>query len=224
MTKCTKIIILTVCLLVVGFSAVLILNKLEKIPVPPPLTYEDEMRFSENDKDKDVTVEYLGNEPVPVSTSSELTNVITVEQFYQLVTGNNTPYVSADTSDWKTYRNEEYGFEIKYPSTFSVSAQKSVIDGELGVVFENGSEVVHMAILQNDIVAKHFLDMRSEPRVRRVFINNIEMLYINSFAERGINIIFVKNNIRYSLYSFNKELDIYGSEVFNIINSFKFTN
>lgn len=29
--------------------------------------------------------------------------------------------VSVDTSDWKTYRNEEYGFEMKYPKGFNIN-------------------------------------------------------------------------------------------------------
>jgi hypothetical protein len=27
-------------------------------------------------------------------------------------------FSEVDTSDWKTYRNEEYGFEVKYPSVY----------------------------------------------------------------------------------------------------------
>lgn len=35
-----------------------------------------------------------------------------------------------DTSDWKIYRNEKYGFEVKYPSTWSYSNI-----GDVGVGF-----------------------------------------------------------------------------------------
>ena len=28
---------------------------------------------------------------------------------------------TSDTADWKTYHNEEFGFELKYPSTFDLS-------------------------------------------------------------------------------------------------------
>ena len=30
------------------------------------------------------------------------------------------PPVNGDTSDWKTYQNEEFGFEIRYPEIYSV--------------------------------------------------------------------------------------------------------
>ena len=45
-----------------------------------------------------------------------------------------------DISDWKTYRNEEYGFEIKYPEDWGVSIGESKPwhKGALGVVYITG--------------------------------------------------------------------------------------
>ncbi|KPJ56793.1 hypothetical protein AMJ49_03930 [Parcubacteria bacterium DG_74_2] len=34
--------------------------------------------------------------------------------------------VKDETADWKTYRNEEYGFEIKYPSTWEVAVEQDL--------------------------------------------------------------------------------------------------
>ncbi|MBU4338960.1 hypothetical protein KKB43_02600 [Patescibacteria group bacterium] len=37
-----------------------------------------------------------------------------------------------EISDWKTYRNEEYGFEVKYPEIFTVATTKSYYGYERG--------------------------------------------------------------------------------------------
>ncbi len=37
-----------------------------------------------------------------------------------------------DTSDWQTYRNEEYGFEFKYPEKYQITNGYSVWDTEGG--------------------------------------------------------------------------------------------
>lgn len=48
----------------------------------------------------------------------------------------NTDTNNVDTSDWKTYRNEEFGFEVRYPSIWEMDIQSSTgsflpTDGQL---------------------------------------------------------------------------------------------
>jgi hypothetical protein len=85
--------------------------------------------------------------------------------------------MSTDTSSWKTYRNEQYRFEIKYPPTWRAVESKPSKDVSLYVGFQDtsrSSEGVKMMSL-NIFKDARFVDVyASQPAIfRRLIINGM---------------------------------------------------
>ena len=68
---------------------------------------------------------YVNRNPF-VPTSEEKSAIKMAEELKNTLEGKNNENIADETKDWKTYRNEEYGFEFKYPiqHTLNINIQK----------------------------------------------------------------------------------------------------
>ncbi|PJA41012.1 hypothetical protein CO179_00850 [candidate division WWE3 bacterium CG_4_9_14_3_um_filter_39_7] len=154
-----------------------------------------------------------------------------------------TPEDSIDTSDWKTYTNEEYGFSFKYPADLWSNEDLALSTGLTKLPLENNSDTIEFIVhtepffdnlnfgdyvdfLQNGIEGKYFSSS----------IRNTELITINEtsvivmYAGDDTHIVktvetFFLNEKHNVIVSIRVPETVQNSLVpLNLINSFQFTN
>lgn len=109
-------------------------------------------------------------EKSPFTPSEEEKSAIeTAEQMKDVLEGksNEMPQVSGtmedETANWKTYRNEEYGFEVRYPEKWMIrlASQTFVSPRQISFVIENPenkNEVVQLIVNQDPQISNQGFD------------------------------------------------------------------
>ncbi|MCK5459746.1 hypothetical protein KAI52_01385 [Candidatus Parcubacteria bacterium] len=138
---------------------------------------------------------------------------------------------NADTSDWQTYRNKKFGFEVKYPKEYEKNKNYSIWkldEGGMGLISEwginRGQETIFVVSVYPKIkkteVLNHFNHQILEDKV---LLNNVEAKRL-----KGMGIyddLFIEQEeyfyIIHSSFSSNVNISEY-QEYKNILSTFRF--
>ncbi len=150
-----------------------------------------------------------------------------------------------ETADWEIYRNEEYGFEVKYPSNFTreivschQNAHIGTIKDEKAVRIKNESQGIYILICNFDVKYEEFQsgDVTQLSKFKNIKIDDHDVLvdeYIirgggraNYYVDKTDNSsVYIDSFWAYPEGSFSDEdLKPKESVVKSIISTFKFTD
>ncbi len=70
-----------------------------------------------------------------------------------------------DTTDWKTYRNEHYGFEVKYPSGLNILSQRGVVNLEFRLPPNDNTDIGLSVLEPPGSCFSGDIDFRTDERI-----------------------------------------------------------
>ncbi len=135
--------------------------------------------FTNNDKTKNKTADELIKEIPETVANGEFKN-------YEKLT---FPYNTFDTSNWKTYRNEEFNFEIKYPEDWETRTYTKgdlnglVDDGGVGIISKTLGENISIIVVRQPLeerkeeIRKRLIQTNKLNTLKDISVNNVSGIY-----------------------------------------------
>src|SRR3989344_2545976 len=154
-----------------------------------------------------------------------------------------------DTSDWQTYRNDEFGFEVKYPKGFAIAdGDQSFIrrdGGSFGINISdknNGTAALHVSVIETNLSPREWLDEHytaipanyndvyaghySTPQ--DTIVNGVSALRFSLFFTSGSlqsTIIQKDSNVLYHIAAGSDSRGSFPQETYNqILSTFRFVD
>lgn len=90
---------------------------------------------------------------------------------------NSTQSIESELADWKTYRNDEYGFEMKYPNTWAFKELLGGYPDSFSIMFEAPKEDVYH--IGRRIALRCLAEYPLEPNINRAGVGKNINLTIN---------------------------------------------
>lgn len=146
-------------------------------------------------------------------------------------------YVVSDKAEnsianWKTYTNKEYGFEIKYPSNWTIDEQSykdnnlgTIVSGSIDFIDENSIKNANIMIISEQDINKLIPIWFSGVEIvkqedKKINDINYRKVYFEKKAEERTEFLTEKNGKIYEIKNILTETE----NIFNqILSTFKFT-